>query len=201
MGDVNVIARPIWRTRLAVVIVAWMVMVVTATLAAPRLMEVTPEGMAPVLIAAIFVVPPPTLLVWSFWAMLREPVTGWLAPTVLMAFVGGFVPLFPPLFDAGVRLNFESRRPAYEAIVADVRAGRLGGVANRRGWVGGARDEIRFRYRAADPGVIDFVWTSSYGFRVGVRHDDTPCVARPGLTCIARGVPLDDRYTYYARFF
>ena len=133
--------------------------------------------------------------------MLREPVTGWLAPTVLMTFVGGFVPLFQPLFDAGVRLNFEARRPAYEAIVADVRAGRVGGVPNRRGWVVGIRDEIRFRYRAKDPGLVDFVWTDDYGFGVGVRHDDTPGVARPGFTCIARGEPLDQRYTYYARFF
>jgi len=201
MGDASVIARPVWRTRLAVVMLAWIVMVVTATLAAARLMEAVPDGVAPVLIMAIYIVPPPLLLVWSFWVMMREPITGWLAPTILMAFCGGFVPLFHPLYDTGVRLNFEARRPAYETIVAEVRAGRLAGVANQRGWLVGARDDIRFRYRAADPGLIDFPWTNAYGFRAGVRHDDTPCVARPGFTCIARGEPLDARYTYYARFF
>jgi len=201
MGDASVIERPIWRTRLALALAAWMAMVLAATLAASRLMEVVPDGLAPPLIAAIYVVPPPILLVWSFWYMLREPMTGWLGPTVLMTFVGGFVPLFLPLYDVGVRLNFEARRPAYEAIVADARAGRLVGVAGPRGWVVGARDDVHFRYRATDPGTVDFVWADDYGFKAGVRYDDTPCVARPGFACIARGEPLDDRYTYYARFF
>jgi hypothetical protein len=201
MGDMSVVARPIWRTRLAVVLVAWIVTVVTATLAAARLMEVVPDGLAPVVIAAVFVVPPPVLLVWSLWSMLREPVTGWLAPTVLMGFLGAFVPLFEPLYQTGVRLNFEQRRPAYEQIAADARAGRLVGVPNPRGWIQGSRDDIRFRFRPADPGLIEFPWTNAYGVRAGVRYDDTPCVARPGYTCISRGDPLDGRFTYYARFF
>jgi hypothetical protein len=201
MGDMSVVARPIWRTRLAVVLVAWIVTVVTATLAAARLMEVVPDGLAPVVIAAIFVVPPPVLLVWSLWSMLREPVTGWLGPTVLMTFIGGFVPLFGPLYQTGVRLNFEQRRPAYEEIAADAKAGRLVGVPNKRGWIVGSRDDITFRFRPADPGLIEFPWASAYGVRAGIRYDDTPCVARPGFTCISRGDPLDARYTYYARFF
>lgn len=201
MGEMSVTDRPIWRTPLAVAIVAWMVMALSVTLAAARLMEVTPEGSAPIVIAAIYIVPPPLLLGWSFWAMLREPVTGWLAPTVLMTFVGGFVPLFQPLFQTGVRLNFEQRRPAYEAIVADAQAGRLVGVGNPQGWVTGERGDIRFRYRPADPGFIDFVWTRAYGFRAGVLYDDTPCVARKGFSCLSRGEPLDARYSYYARVF
>ena len=82
----------------------------------------------------------------------------------------------------------------------DAKAGRLVGVM-RRGWVVGERGEVRFRYRPADPGLIEFQWANAYGVRAGVRYDDTPCVARPGFTCIARGDPLDSRYTYYARFF
>ena len=201
MGEMSVTDRPIWRTPLAVAIVAWMVMAMSVTLAAARLMEVTPEGAAPIVIMAIYVVPPPLLLGWSFWAMLREPVTGWLAPTVLMTFVGGFVPLFHPLYQTGIRLNFEQRRPAYEAIAADAKAGRLVGVANRRGWVTGERGEIRFRYRPVDPGMIDFIWTRAYGFRAGVLYDDTPCVARKGFSCLSRGDPLDARFSYYARMF
>jgi hypothetical protein len=201
MGDASVIERPIWRTPLAVAMTAWMGMVLGMTLGAARLMEATPEGLAPVLIAAVFVIPPPTLALWSFWAMLREPVTGWIAPTVLMTFCGGFVPLFQPLFDTGVRLNFEARRPAYEAIVADARAGRLVGVVNPRGWVVGERGEVHFRYRPSDPGLVDFIWTRAYGFRAGVLYDDTPCVARPGFSCLSRGEPLDARYAYYQRFF
>lgn len=201
MRDASLNDRPIWRTPLAVAIVAWMAMAVSVTLAAARLMEVTPEGSAPIVVAAIYVIPPPLLLGWSFLAMLREPVTGWLAPTVLMAFVGGFVPLFQPLYQAGVRLNFEQRRPAYEAIVADAKAGRLVGVENRRGWVTGLSGDIRYRFRPTEPGTVDFIWTRAYGFRAGVLYDDTPCVARKGYSCLSKGEPLDARYSYYARMF
>ena len=201
MGETSETQRPVWRTRLAAVMVAWMATVVALTLAAPRLVETAPASFAPLAIVAIYVVPAPLLLVWSFWTMLREPMTGWLAPTILMTFIGGFVPGFRPLLDAGIRLNFEAHRPAYEAIAADARAGRLVGVSNGRGWVLGAREGVRFRYRADDPGVVVFEWIDAYGFRSGVRYDDTPCVARPGRLCIARGTPLAERYTHYARFF
>lgn len=193
--------RPIWRTPLAAVLLAWMVIAVTATLTAARLMEVVPATVAPFAVIAVYLLPPPILLVWSFWTMLREPMTGWLGPTVLMAFLGAFVPLFPQLYTAGVRMNFQARRPTYEAIAADIRAGTLAGRPTPRGRLVGARDGVRFRYRPADPGLIDFVWTDTYGFRAGVRYDDTPCVARPGAVCIDRGEPLAERFTYYARVF
>jgi hypothetical protein len=60
---------------------------------------------------------------------------------------------------------------------------------------------VRFRYRPGEPGVVDFVWARAYGFRAGVIYDDTPCVARPGYSCLARGEPLDARYAYYQRLF
>lgn len=201
MGDGRVIERPVWRTPLAVAIAAWIGLAISMTLGAARLMEVTPEGLAPVLLAAIFVVPPPLLIVWSFWAMMRDPLTGWLAPAALMAFCGAFVPMVSPLYETGVRINFEARRPTYEAIVADAKAGRIVGVANARGWVEGERGEVKFRYRPADPGVIDFVWVRAYGVRAGVFHDDTPCVAKPGYSCIDRGEPLDGPFAYYQRLF
>jgi hypothetical protein len=193
--------RPVWRTRLAAVLVAWMALAVAAAVAAPRLMEVTPPAAGLLLAAGLFVVAPPTLLAWSFWHMLREPVTGWLAPTVLMAFCGGFVPLAPLLYDAGVRLNFEHHRPAYEAIAAEVRDGRIGGAPNPRGWILGERDGVRFRFRPADRGAIDFAWAQAYGFRAGIRYDDTPCISRKGALCIDRGERLAERFTYYGRFF
>lgn len=200
MGETPYI-QPVWRTPLAAVLVAWMALATAATLAAARLMEVTPSEVAPLLLVGLFVIPPPTLLVWSFWTMLREPMTGWLAPTVLMAFCGAFVPAAQPLYEAGVRLNFEDRRPVYEAIAAEARAGTLGGLPNARGWIVGVRDGVRFRYRLRDPGMIDFAWTQAYGFRAGVRYDDTPCIPRPGARCIDQGEPMAKGFTYYARFF
>lgn len=200
MGETPYI-RPVWRTPLAAVLVAWMALATAATLVAPRVMELTPPAAGPLLIAAVYVIPPPVLLIWSFWSMLREPMTGWLAPTVLMAFCGGFVPLAQPLYQAGVRLNFEGRRPVYEAIAAEVRAGTLGGLPNARGWIVGQRDGVLFRYRRADLGMVDFPWTQAYGVRAGVRYDDTPCVARPGARCIDQGEALAKGFTYYQRVF
>lgn len=193
--------RPVWRTPLAACLAAWMALVVAGLLGAARLMEVTPPAIAPVLIAVVYVLPPPILLVWSFWTMLREPITGWLAPSVLMAFCGGLIPAFAPLYEAGVRLNFEARRPVYETIAAEVRDGRIGGRPNPRGWISGERDGVRYRFRPTDRGAIDFNWTRAYGFTAGVRYDDTPCISRKGALCIDRGERLEQRYTYYARFF
>lgn len=200
MGETPYI-RPVWRTRLAAALAAWMGLVLAGTLAAGRLMELTPPALAPLVVAGLYVIPPLILLVWSFWTMLREPMTGWLGPTVLMGFIGAFVPLATPLYEAGVHLNFEARRPTYEVIAAEVRDGRIGGVPNPRGWIVGERDGVRFRFRPTDRGMIDFAWAQAYGFKSGVRYDDTPCVSRPGAVCIDRGEALAERYTYYARFF
>jgi len=200
MGE-SLYVRPVLRTRLAAALAAWMALVVGGLLAAARLMEITPPAVAPLLVAGVFVVPPPILLVWSFWAMLREPITGWMAPAALMTFLGGLIPAFMPLYEAGVRMNFDARRPTYEAIAAEVRDGRIGGAPNARGWITGERDGARFKFRPSDRGAIDFTWTRAYGFTAGVRYDDTPCVSRPGARCIDRGERLEERYTYYARFF
>jgi hypothetical protein len=201
MGETADHPSPIWRTPLAAALAAWMAGTVGATLAVPAILEGAPDGTGLVILAAIFVVPPPILMVWSFWTLLQDPETGWIAPTVLMGFLGAFVPGFQPLLDAGVRMNFETRRPAYEAVVRDARAGRLVGLAGPGGWIAGESRGVRFRFRPEEPGVVDFVWYRDYGVRAGVRHDDAPCVARPGFSCVARGEPLDGPFTYYLRVF
>src|SRR6478672_1325951 len=117
MGEPADTIRPVWRTRLAAVAIAWMGLVVGTTLASSRLLEVLPGDVLPFVAVSLYITPIPILLVWAFWVMLREPETGWLGPTVILAFVGGFVPAARPLFDAGVRLNFATHRAAYEAIV------------------------------------------------------------------------------------
>ena len=82
-------------------------------------MEIVPGEALPVLAVAVYAAPLPILLGWSIWAMLREPTTAWLAPTIFLAFCGAFVPAFGPLLEIGTRLNFESRRAVYDAIVAE----------------------------------------------------------------------------------
>lgn len=196
MGGEGEQPRPIWRTPLALVLLAWIVAVLGATLAAGRLMEMIPP---PVLVWAaigLYLAPIPPLLAWGVWAMLREPMTGWMAPTLLMAFCGGFVPAAKPLFDAGVDLNFIARRPTYDAIVQDARAPppRVGGR------VEGERDGVRFRYIVERPGEIAFIWADGEA-GAGIRYDDTPCVATRTTRCVDRGRRLTREYSFYQRIF
>lgn len=195
MGDATETIRPIWRTPLAAVLAAWMAMVIGATLAAGRLMEVMPDGSILALAAAIYLAPAPLLLGWSFWTMLREPMTGWLAPTLLLTFCGGAVPAFGPLLDAGARVNFEARRATYDAIIAEAARSRARGGPD--GAVAGERDGVRYRYRAERPGEIDFPWTRNAAFVEGVRYDNSPCKPAPGRRCADPGRPLAGYYSHY----
>ena len=147
-----------------------------ATLASSRLLETLPNGALPFVVVGIYLAPIPFLLAWGFWAMLREPLTGWLAPTIILAFCGGFVPAFRPLFDAGVALNFAAHRPAYEAIVAEVGGG---GDPAARGWIEGRAGDVRYGYRAEHREVIQFTWSSGAYLPSGVVYDGRACgVAR-----------------------
>jgi hypothetical protein len=199
MGDVAEAIRPIWRTPLAAVLGGWMAIVIGATLSSGRLMEIVPGEALPVLAVAVYAAPLPILLGWSIWAMLREPTTAWLAPTIFLAFCGAFVPAFGPLLEIGTRLNFESRRAVYDAIVAEaVRTRALGGPD---GAVTGVRDGVRYRFRADRPGEIDFIWTRSGAFAEGILYDSSPCLGRPGMLCADRGELLDGFYSHYRYIF
>lgn len=195
MGDATETIRPIWRTPLAAVLAAWMAMVVVTTLGAGRLMEIVPEGTILVLAIAAYLAPVPILLTWGFWAMLREPMTAWLAPTLLLAFCGGMVPALKPLLNVGARANFETHRATYDAIV--VEAARTRARGDPAGAVAGERDGVRYRYRAEQPGEIDFPWARNDTFAEGVRYDDSPCVPTRGLRCADRGQPLAGYYSHY----
>lgn len=199
MGDVAEAIRPIWRTPLATVLAAWMTIVLGVTLGSGRLMEIVPGEALLVLAAAVYAAPLPILLGWSIWAMLREPTTAWLAPTILLAFCGGFVPAFGPLLELGTRLNFETRRPVYDTIVAEAAQTRaLGGPD---GAVTGQRDGVRYRYRADRPGEIDFNWARTGVFSEGILYDNSPCVGRPGMMCADRGELLEGFYSHYRFVF
>lgn len=187
---------PIWRTPLAVILLAWILSVLGVTLAAARLIEVTPPDTLTWAAIGLYLLPIPPLLGWGVWAMLRDPLTGWLAPTLLLGFCGAFVPLAQPLFDAGVNLNFQARRPIYEAVIAEARMTppRPGGR------VMGERDGVRFRYATERPDEIDFIWQDSPA-GVGVRYDPTPCVATATRRCVARGRGLTPAFTFYQQIF
>ena len=176
MGEAADTIRPVWRTRLGLVLIAWMGGVIGVTLASSRLLEVLPGAAVPFIAIGFYLTPIPILLVWGFWAMLREPLTGWLAPTLLLAFCGGMVPAFRPLFDAGVSLNFAAHRPAYEAIVADIAATAS---SDAKGWIEGRAGTVRYGYRADHRDVIQFTWSGGDYLPSGVVYDARACgVAR-----------------------
>jgi hypothetical protein len=202
MGDHAGTIVPIWRTRLALVLAAWMALTVLILLGGWRIAEVAPLGLAAPVVAGLLAVPPIGLLAWGFWHMLREPVTGWIAPSVLLAFCGAMVPASLPLADLGARLNFMAHRPAYDAIVADLRAGRLAGYREPDGWIAGARDGVRYRYPPGRSDVIDFVWTRARLVDAGVRYDAAPCRPSRQIKCVSAGEPLaGDYYHYFAVAF
>jgi hypothetical protein len=189
--------RPLWRTPLGAALAAWMVVTLGALLGGWRIAETSPSGVLAGLALGLGVGAPAGLLVWSLWAMLRDPVTGWLAPAALLFFLGALVPAWRPLADAGMRMNFDAHRATYDAIVADAKAGRL--RPDPHGWVAGERDGVRFRYRADRPGEVQFAWVRDGLLDAGVRYDEIPCRPTPRLKCLDRGEPIVGRYFHYAQ--
>ena len=167
--------KPVWRTRLAAVAIAWMGLVVGTTLASSRLLETLPGDAIPFVAVSLYITPIPILLVWAFWTMLREPVTGWLAPTVILAFAGGFVAAAPPLFDLGVSLNFAAHRAAYRDIVADVAQGRLAVDPNAPGWTMGTRGQVAYGFQAQRRDLVQFPWSDNSYLASAVVYDARAC--------------------------
>jgi hypothetical protein len=189
--------RPLWRTPLAAALAAWMGVTVGALVGAWRIAEAAPAGVLPGLAVGLGVIAPVGLLVWSLWTMLRDPVTGWMAPAALLFFLGAMVPGWRPLADAGMRMNFETHVATYDAIVADAKAGRM--RPDDYGWVRGMRDGVRFRYRADRPGEVEFVWVRDGLIDAGVRYNDIPCTPTRRLKCLDRGERIEGRYFHYAQ--
>ncbi len=193
MGEPADTFRPVWRTRLAAVGVAWMCLVVGVTLGSSRLLELIPAQTVPFVAFSLYITPIPILLVWSFWTMLREPMTGWLAPTVILAFCGGFVPAAGLLFDAGVNLNFASHRPAYEAIVADVALGRLAPDPTAKGWTVGTRGEVVYAFQARRRDLVQFTWSEGAYRAAAVVYDARACGVPRTATAGRRIISTYDR--------
>ena len=199
MGDASETIRPIWRTPLATALAGWMLLVIGLAVGSGRLVEVVPGETLVILALSTVVLPVPVLLAWSFWVMLREPMTGWVAPTLLLAFCGGMVPAGGPLLDLGAQLNFLAHRPTYEAVIAE--AAQADALTGSEGVVSGERNGVRYAYRADRPGEIDFTWTQNKVFTEGVRYDNTPCRPSRERMCADQGRALEGFYSHYRRGF
>ena len=205
MGETADTIRPVWRTRLAAALVAWMGLILGTTLASSRLLEVVSGHVLPYLAAALYIAPIPVFLAWGFWAMLREPMTGWLAPTIMLTFCGAFIAGFPQLFGAGVMLNFLAHRPTYDAIVADVATGAIGGDRAQRGWIQARQGRVRYAFQAGHRGLVQFVWSEQDYLPAAVVYDAKACGVAPRPGARRRVITTYDRhlgghYCYVSEF-
>jgi hypothetical protein len=188
---------PIWRTRLWPLLIAWMALAMVTPITVWTVAERVPYLLVLSGVGALFTAIPLVLLVWSLIAMQRDPLTGWIGPTLILAFAGTLVPAAQPMIEAGKRLNFELHRTAYEHLVADARLGRLAGEGLKGGWLQGRREDVRYRFSPDRPGVVEFLWIHGKLFENGVRYDDTPCRPTRGLRCVVIGQPLEGFYSYF----
>lgn len=163
-----------WRTRLALVLLAWMGLSLIVTLGWGRLAELSPWLPAPLFLSVV-VLPALPLLIWSFWAVARRPRSLWPAPILVVVFGVVFVLTFERLMLAGTYLNFLSHRDAYRSIVADHKAGRLPPASAGR-LVEGRKHGVKYALDSVNTSAIDvlFDWGNSYGFS-GVIYSESSC--------------------------
>jgi hypothetical protein len=178
------------RTRLAVVLLAWMALSLIVTLGWGRLSELSPWLLAPVLLSVV-VLPALPLLIWSFWAAARRPRSLWPAPVLVVVFGVVFVLAFERLMLAGAYLNFLSHRDAYRSIVADYKGGRLPPASPGR-LVEGRKHGVKYTLGSVNTSVIDvlFDWGNNYGFS-GVIYSETSC---PTAQAVEREPPKPVSY-------
>jgi hypothetical protein len=170
---------PIWSTRLAKVLIAWMAIALISALGFARLMELLPGRAFSAVLVALYVAAPLVLLVWSIAAVLGRPHANWPALVALLLFCGVFVAANEALFDASIDLNFLSHRSAYDRIVADARRGRLGGVPDPSGHVTGERDGVRYSFLSARTLNLQFDWSRDSAMILTVVYDEQACPERP----------------------
>ncbi|MFZ5719749.1 MAG: hypothetical protein ACOY5Y_09840 [Pseudomonadota bacterium] len=122
--------------------------------------------------AAVLGFVPLALIVWAIGRAVRR--TGsWVA---VGAVVGAWIALAVaaiPLARAGVYLNFWSHRAAYDAVVADLKAGR---IADRSS---GSRHGVRYHTPDMRQGSVGFVWYWDFDIGQGVAYDEVDCPRQP----------------------
>lgn len=166
--------KAFWRTRLALVLLAWMGLSLIVTLGWGRLAELAP-WLPALAISTLVGLPVLPLLIWCIIAVLRQPRLLWPAPVLVVVFGVVFVLAFERLMLAGTYLNFLSHRDAYRSIVADHKAGRLPPASPGR-LVEGRRHGVKYALSSVNTSAIDvlFDWGNTYGFS-GVIYSESSC--------------------------
>lgn len=160
-------ASDFWRSWFERAFLAWGVIALAFWLGITRVLEVMGKGMALAWLA-LFLLAPLALIVWAIrraatqagkWAIVGAVVVAW---AVLVA--AGI-----PLYRASVYLNFWSHRAAYDAVVADMKAGRL--AAQREG----VRHGVKYNSPMMRSGDVGFLWYWDFDVGQGVYYDETEC--------------------------
>lgn len=157
-----------WRSRFGRALSAWIVVALAFELGITRVLEVLGKGMALVWLA-LLVLAPLSLMIWALKRVTQKTGTwrgaGAVVATWISVAAAGF-----PLSRASVYLNFWSHRAAYDAVVADFRAGRLNPGPGRRHGV---------EYNATASGYISFAWYWDFDIGQGIAYDEANCPPRP----------------------
>lgn len=159
-----------WRSKFGRALSIWIITALAFELSVSRIVEVLGKGMA-LLWLGVLVVAPLALTVWALarvtdrtgtWSAVGAVVVTWIA--VLMAAF--------PLHRASVQLNFWSHRAAYDAVVADMKAGRLEQGSGRR-------HGVKYDAPWMTGNDVGFAWFWEYDIGEGVMYDEEACPRRP----------------------
>lgn len=161
-----------WRTRFGRALSAWIVVALGFELGVSRVVEALGKGMA-LLWLAVLVMAPLALTVWALVRVTDKTGTWRVVGAVIVTWIAVGAAAFP-LHRASVQLNFWSHRSAYDAVVADMKAGRLPPGSGRR-------HGVQYNAPMMTAGDVGFVWFWEYDIGEGVIYDETSCPRKPSL--------------------
>jgi hypothetical protein len=149
----------------------WIVVAVVFWLALMRLLELLSPVAFGVVWAAVYLGAPLVLLLWAISRAIRRRGPWLFVPAVLFAAV---VVLASGIFlvQVSAYLNFLAHKTAFDAVVADAKAGRLDRAGSRHG--------VRYILPFERPDAVVFPWNhDTHGGWIGVAYDEDDCPPKP----------------------
>jgi hypothetical protein len=163
----------VWRSAFGRAALAWMALAVVTLLAFATLADLLPFQVLQWTMIAIFMAAPAALVLWSAWAIFKAPRRTLPVFLVLMVFSGGLLLAGGQVILAGARTKFVVHRATYEAVVADVRSGRVPRDAG--GCFRGRRGGMDFSSFSCGSEEVIFPWGDDALTLYGVIYDPYGC--------------------------
>lgn len=160
-------------------LLAWMSLCLLTSLAFVVLLDLVRYEIYPWLIAAVYLGGGGLLFAACAVAAVRAPQRWWPASVALLTFCVAIVPLTAPLAYAGVWLNFQLHKPAYEAVITDWKAGRLPNPPDARGCVHGSAHGVEYSSFECTRPQLAFPWGDDPASLTGVMYDEEDCPRAP----------------------